>query len=206
MAIPQNVDPTKIPATMSKVELQDWILFGICVANKEATQTRKKVDTLYELWQGITKITNDELSLSNSPFSMVQCAIDNDVLMDSLKLAKVGQYKRIERAFREAINLNLDEISVEMLEMVHGIGAKTARMIMLYYQPTLEVVPLDTHVLKWLKAQGYENVPKVTPAPGKTYLKWEQIFIEEAKKRKVSVRDLDTTVWQQYAKAFNKKK
>ena len=205
MATP-NVDPNKIPKRMSRYQLEDWIVFGICVANKEATQTRKKVDALYEL------LWNRELDSAllefpaTGPFVRLRRAIDGGYLTESIRKIKLGQYRRIERAFREVINLDLDSISVEMLESVHGIGPKTARMIMLYYDPTLEVMPLDTHVLKYLRKLRYKNVPKMTPSAGPTYRKWEQICIEEAEAHGMTVRDFDTWIWQQYAVALNKKK
>lgn len=160
------------------------------VANKEAKSTEKKLHLLYKELPGYT------------PFNKVKKAVEGGYLMDALKKVKVGQYTRIHRAFTEVIELNLDTVSVESLESVHGIGPKTARMIMLYYQPNLSVVPLDTHVLKHLRVLGYD-APKSTPAPGNTYKKWEQIFIEEAKKAGMSVREYDTYVWKKYAKSLN---
>jgi 3-methyladenine DNA glycosylase/8-oxoguanine DNA glycosylase len=121
------------------------------------------------------------------------------LLLKYLQEAKVGQYRRIERAFREACQLDLDKISIETLEAVHGIGPKTARMILLYYLPDSEVVPLDTHILKHLRALGHEGVPKATPPAGPTYQRWEAAFVGEAKKAGMSVRDFDTYVWKLYA-------
>jgi thermostable 8-oxoguanine DNA glycosylase len=70
-------------------------------------------------------------------------------------------------------------------------------MTILYYEPDAQVVPLDTHVLKWLRKQGYD-APKSTPT-GRRYLELERAFIAEARKRGKNVRDLDTEVWKSYA-------
>ncbi len=62
-----------------------------------------------------------------------------------------------------------------------------------------DVVPLDTHLLKWLRAQGYD-APKSTPPAGPKYAALEEAFVREAHLRNVSVRELDTQVWKQYAR------
>jgi hypothetical protein len=182
-----SVDPNNIPSTMSRKELEWFILFGICVANKPANITRKKMDDFLELISG-----------DWSPFDKVRVAINAGLLGKNLRKVRFGQYNRINRAFRQVIELNLDNLSVETLESVKGIGPKTARFIILYYKPKSEVVPLDTHVLRWLREHGY-NAPKSTPPAGKKYQELEQAFVKEAKKRRLSVKELDTIVWQTYA-------
>lgn len=188
MAIP-TVNPFEIPALMTREQLEYWILFGVCVANKSAKQTEIKVKALLE----------DLGTIYMTPFEKVAIAIKQRRLMALLIKHKLGQYKRINRAFREAIKLDLGNLSVHQLESVHGIGPKTARMICLYYFPNAQVVPLDTHVLKFLRAKGYD-APKNTPSAGKKYNKLEQAFVNEAIKAGKTVRELDTEVWLSYAK------
>lgn len=193
----ETVDPTQIPdKPLTRLQLEDWILFGILVANKEATQTRSKLNRLYEL-------LGARYPWTEWYFPAVRSAVEDNVLMDVLREVRTGQYARVERAFREVINLDLDNLTVASLESVHGIGPKTARMLILYAKPGMEVVPLDTHVLKYLRKLGYENVPKATPPAGPSYRRWEATFIEEAKKAGMSVRDFDTRVWKMYAKSQN---
>jgi thermostable 8-oxoguanine DNA glycosylase len=112
----------------------------------------------------------------------------------------MGKYKLYNKAFRAAVNIDLDSISVESLEKVPGIGPKTARMTAMYGFPDTagEVAVLDTHILKWLRLKGYD-APKSTPQAGKRYLQLEQAFIAEAKKRSMSSAELDTSVWKSYA-------
>jgi thermostable 8-oxoguanine DNA glycosylase len=187
-----TVDPINIPKTLTRHQLEDWILFGICVANKEATQTRNKLDALLK-----------DLGRHASPFDRVRSAMVKGTLMATLTKHRVGQYGRIYKAFTQVVELDLDNISVASLESVHGIGPKTARMTLLYYLPDAEVVPLDTHILKYLRKLGYEDAPKATPPSGKTYEKWEAIFVAEAKKAGATVREFDTYVWRMYAKSQN---
>jgi hypothetical protein len=172
---------------MSKNQLQWWILFGICVAGKGARQTEEKMNRFLDLSAAIT------------PFGRVKSMIQYGELGQNLRKVKMGQYARINKAFRHAVNLDLDNLTVKSLEQVPGIGPKTARMTILYYEPEAECVPLDTHILKWLRSKGYD-APKSTPPAGKKYLELEQAFVAEARKRNVSVRNLDTLVWKTYAK------
>ncbi len=185
------IDPYDLTRPWDRQRLEEWIIFGICVANKPADPTAVKVE---KFLYGLPTIPGNKL-----PFERVQYLIDKGTLDWRLRLIRFGQYTRIARAMREVVEKVKDPLNttVAELETVNGIGPKTARMILLYYKPETACVPLDTHVLKWLRAQGYD-APIGTPS-GKRYLELEQIFIAEAKKRRMTVKDLDTKVWQQYA-------
>lgn len=181
------IDPHNIPAgKMSKRYLEEWVLFGICVANKPAQITAEKLDKFLKGVDGDT------------PFAKVRRLIRWQTLDNRLRQHRMGQYNRIAKAFRAAVGLDLNNLTLASLEAIPGIGPKTARMLMLYYNPEIECAPLDTHVLKFLRAEGYK-APQNTPAAGRLYRELEQAFIAEARKRNLSAIELDTQVWQQYA-------
>jgi hypothetical protein len=186
----QKVDPFNLPSEpMSQGQLQYWILFSIAVAGKGAKVTEQKMVAFLE----------DEGRPLLSPFGIVKLYIERGQLLSKLKKHKLGKYKLLDAGFREAIELDLDNLNVEKLDAVTGIGPKSARMIMMYGFPDQkEYAVLDTHVLKWLKAHGYD-VPNATP-DGKTYDRLEKIVLEEAAKHKMTARQFDTYVWQLYAK------
>jgi thermostable 8-oxoguanine DNA glycosylase len=192
MVVTAAVDPTNLPKRMTKLQLEWWILFGICVAGKSAKGTEKKLraflDDIRSTMPGYEGV---------SPFEIVKHAIYYNTLNYYLRKHKLGKYKLYRKAFPAAVNIDLAHVSIESLEKIPGIGPKTARMTILYYEPEANCVPLDTHILKWLKLQGY-NAPKSTPQAGRRYLELEQAFIAEAKKRGKTVRELDTEVWQSY--------
>lgn len=197
------IDPYALDKPWTRDRLEEWILFGICVANKPADPTAVKVDAVLTDIRTIL-MTGGYPSLrvkvpSYSPFDLVRAADDLCLLLPVLTKNRVGQYTRIERAFREVVRKipNVMKTTIEELETVKGIGPKTSRMIMLYYKPETNCVPLDTHILKWLRAQGYD-APKTTPT-GKKYAELEKIFVLEAEHRKMSVKDLDSQVWKMYA-------
>ncbi len=188
MPVDAGIDPTNIPERpMSRSQLEWWVLFGICVANKPAKVTERKMRAFMEMG-----------SMTLPPFDAVQVMIEEGKLGRNLRKARFGQYTRINRAFRHAVRLDVGNLSVEVLEAVPGIGPKTARMIMLYSRPGVEAVPLDTHVLKFLRSLGHKASAS-TPAAGPTYRRLESAFIAEARRRHVSVRELDTQVWTSYA-------
>jgi hypothetical protein len=181
------IDPTAIPAKpMTREQLQWWVLFGICVANKPAKVTERKMREFMDLNAAMT------------PFGKVKSMVQYGELGRNLRKVRFGQYTRINKAFRHAVNLDVGNLSVEALELVPGIGPKTARMIMLYAKPGMECVPLDTHILKFLRKLGHK-APRHTPPAGPVYRRLELAFIAEAKRRKVSVRELDTEVWTSYS-------
>jgi Helix-hairpin-helix motif len=187
-----SVDPTDLPAFMTPEQLEWWILFGICVAGKNANQTRVKLNALLEEMYS-------QAVCARTPFAAVRAAIRQTALDDLLRKHKTGKYALYAKAFPVAVKIDTQtRVTVGELMQVPGIGPKTARMIVLYAYPDATCVPLDTHVLKFLRTLGYD-APTSTPADGTTYLLLEAAFVAEAKKRKKTVRELDTIVWKFYS-------
>jgi hypothetical protein len=195
---PASVDPFDISGRMTRQQLEWWILFGICVAGKRADQTEAKLDAFLADMPVPRASGNQSVPLFSTPFARVRYLMSEGKLLQRLRKHRLGKYSLLRRAFPAAVDLDLDALWVESLEQVPGIGPKTARMIVLYSRPDASVVPLDTHVLKWLRSQGYD-APKATPT-GRRYLELEKAFVDEARRREKTVRQLDTEVWQQYAR------
>lgn len=188
------VDPYDLTKPWDARRLQEWFLFGICVAGKSANQTAAKLDHfLYDDYYA-----GSDWVHARAPFQIVKDLITARKLNGHLRKHKLGQYTRINKAMRGMIKIDPATVTLEELEQIHGVGAKTARMLLLYTRNDLEVIPLDTHVLKWLRANGY-NAPKSTPPPGKKYRELELAFLAEGKKRGLSAKDWDTMVWKMYA-------
>jgi endonuclease III len=190
------IDPYDLDHPWDEHRLQEWILFGICVANKPASVTAKKLEGfLYESFPSWKA-----QPLNPTPFDKVNHLVKCKTLRSRLEKYRVGQYSRIEKAFCEVVT-KIPEVlktSIEELETVSGIGPKTARMIVLYWKPETECAPLDTHVLKWLRQEGYD-APKGTPS-GRKYRELEKIFIREAKWRGYTPKQLDEIVWNMFAR------
>jgi len=73
-----------------------------------------------------------------TPFDLVQFAIDKKFLLKVLQENKLGQYSRIEKAFQGMVKIDPATVKLEELEQIHGVGAKTARMLLLYTRPDQE--------------------------------------------------------------------
>jgi thermostable 8-oxoguanine DNA glycosylase len=87
-------------------------------------------------------------------------------------------------------NIDLRKASREELTKIKGMGMKLASLFLRETRGE-EVAVLDVHTLRWLKERNLL---------GKTYVESEQNFANEAKKLKVSVRDLDLAIWEAYRK------
>lgn len=183
---------------MSKAQREWWILFGICVAGKGADQTRKKLDAF--LKDGEKRMRAATTGRGRfTPFAIVKWLVETGGLRQILGEHKMGQYQRINAAFAEAIKIDVTNLNVAYLEAIPGVGPKTARMVILYTDHNADCVPLDTHILKYLKRMcPLVDVPKSTPPAGIRYNELEAIFKELARRLNMTVRELDTAVWTAY--------
>lgn len=193
------IDPTKITNyNRTEAELEEFLLFCIMVAGKNAKQTAKKLDEFLFGTLGII-----------SPFDWVLSMVDigkvskNFPLECAMKRHKLGQYKRLEKAFTGILQFKnrLKEVSVEELESVSGIGSKTSRFFILHSRPNQQLAVLDTHILKWMDAQGYD-VPKSTPPKGR-YAIIEKQFLTECAKAGKTPAELDLEIWKSYSQNGN---
>jgi len=173
----------------TKAELQEFLLFGMCVAGKTASVQSKKLDEFLGLVNG------------ECPFEKIQKMMDAGTLKSNLKRVKMGKYRTLVPGFSQLAtdSPNLKTISKEELETYTGIGPKTSRYFILHSRENAKVACLDTHILKWMKSLGYD-VPKSTPS-GKRYLDIETKYLNECRKRKRHPAHLDLAIWKRYSKS-----
>ena len=186
----QSVDPTNIPAKLTHAQKEWFILFSIAVAGKGAKGTETKLNALLD------SIKPEGWAFSG-PFAKINYLITTKQLSDRLKEFKFGQYTRIEKAYKQ-VTLPGIPITLQGLQQIDGIGPKTASLIVLYTNPKADCVPLDTHILKFLRAQGVYKVPTSTPPSGTLYNRLEMAFKIIAVNQNKTVRQLDTEVWNYY--------
>lgn len=182
------IDPTKLTdENWTEDSLQEFWIFSICVAGKNADRTAKLV----------SELLTDKRELL--PFTYVGQLVDNGLLAQKLRKLRFGQYNRIERALTESISLapRLDSCTVDELETIFGVGMKTSRFFLMYSRKDVRIAALDTHILKFLRDKGYD-APKSTPS-GKKYLELEKAFLVEADKIGVPIPDLDLYLWKLYS-------
>jgi thermostable 8-oxoguanine DNA glycosylase len=182
------IDPTDpkdiIYYNRTKEQLEEFILFCISVAGKNAITTSR----------GLDKFLQPAREYNLSPFDHLRL-LSFDELTANLKNSGFGCYNNRAKSFTSLINAHLDlkNCSVVDLEQIHGIGPKTSRFFVLFSRPDAKVAVLDTHLLSWLREKGYD-VPKATPC-GKKYLEIEQIFLNEAEKQDRPIVEFDLSIW-----------
>lgn len=182
------VDPVKATDfARTDAQLEEFLLFCVLVAGKNATRTAINLERLLEYGRAYR---------DGSPFAVIR-DLDNRVnlaqLMQSLGFGCFNiKSKGISRAAR--CGLNLRACSVRDLEKLFGIGMKTARYFVLHTRENARVACLDTHVLKWLAYYTGYSVPKSTPT-NKKYLELEQAFLNIADVMRISPADLDLKIW-----------
>ena len=57
---------------------------------------------------------------------------------------------------------------------------------------------LDTHLLKYLRAEGVENVPKSTPSSNKQYDRLEKEFLSRVPQG-MTPAEFDLEIWKKYS-------
>lgn len=197
------VDPTDFSAVNeAQWNLEENLLFWICVAGKGADQTAHKINRfLCECLREAYPPNGDWMSegwLDYTPFDLVQKMIDQGKLEQKLRSVKMGKYTLLTRAFAEVIKLDPRTCSVEELERVHGIGPKTARCFLMHSRSNQRYAGIDTHVLKFLRHHGFD-APKTTPPAGPSYRRWEEHYLQLADRLHMDPTVLDLTVWKHYA-------
>ena len=172
-------------------ELEFFLLFCMVVAGKTSDIQAGKLEQWYKA----------RFYQWHSPFDYISSLTLG--LRGSLENVKMGQYGRLVKSFRDAVELGLDltKCSLHDLCQIRGVKFKTANFFLTHSRKDYNVPVLDTHVLKFLKAQGVKDVPKATPQDETDYNFFADQFTEIAKAMKMSVADLDLQVWKQYSKS-----
>lgn len=182
------IDPVRITNfRRNSSELEEFLLFCIAVAGKNATTTATMLDKLldygFEYCNG-------------TPFEVIKKLNDIENLPVLMKSFGFGCYSHKSRGFLEAAysGLDLKKCSVEDLEKIYGIGMKTSRYFLLHSRENAHVACLDTHILKWLSKHSGVKVPKQTPT-GKKYQELEQVFLKACEALQIGAADLDLKIW-----------
>jgi 3-methyladenine DNA glycosylase/8-oxoguanine DNA glycosylase len=190
------IDPTNITDyNLTDDGLEERILFWILAAGKNGTTAAKCLDRLLKLISG--------------PYSAPMEAVYNaSNLYDLPQLmcgCGIGCYTSKARTFRELAiacltgQLDLSDCCPDELEKIYGIGRKTSRCFILHSRKNAQYAGLDTHILKHLRAEGVEDVPKQTPSSDKQYKRLERELLKLAKAAKMSPADYDLMVWNKYS-------
>ena len=187
------IDPTDVTKFDRTVEeLQEFWLFCISVAGKTAVQQAKVLENFLRDGRA-------EFPGFTTPFQIVSVMNMSGVLLDRIKESRLGQYTKLEKAFSQSLGKDLATCTIEDLESIYGVGAKTARYFMLHTRKDQRIACLDTHVIRHMRDLGL-TTQKVTPPSGPKYKALEEEFLKLANASGMSVADFDLHIWNLYAR------
>ena len=174
-------------------ELQEFLLFCINVAGKKSSIESPKLEVFIQRAKDITK--------ESSPFNCIKKLIQLGRLQEIMHWAKLSPYKQRYNSYVDAVKVgDLQKVTLNRLLQVAGIGLKTARFFLSHSREDFDEPMLDTHILHFLRDQGYADAPKSTPSNENTYHYFANIFKNIARQLGKTVTDLDLEIWKQYSK------
>lgn len=197
------IDPNDVKGKLdySLFYKESFLLFAVLVAGKSSESIKKKTNAL------ISDIIGEDKPDSLYAYILENLS-DNDFegLLTLLKKHKTGKYSLILNFFRDVKKSKIDlrTCSMNELESLRGVGKKSSRFFMVYNRSDQQnCAILDTHILKFLRANGYD-APQQTPS-GKLYDQLEKNFLEiiETVKPKQTLAEIDFLIWYK-AKTENK--
>ena len=222
------IDPENITNYYrSDIELQLFLLFCVFVVNKNSNTTAEKINKMFvpdhsDRWSqavmrkyGYNPFEFVKLNRIHPPFGFLHYLREQDEMRNFLTYWRIGQYKRIIKSIYDILDLfkydymscenpppTLNNVTVEQLEGIHGIGPKTARFFVLHSRKDQKYAVLDTHLQRWLDEVVSDGVLGFypycigsKPLTGSWYRLWESIFLGEASRRNLSPADLDLQIW-----------
>jgi thermostable 8-oxoguanine DNA glycosylase len=179
----------------TQAELEEFALFAILVAGKSAKVTAKKLDNFLFVPCVLSTMTAFEWIIHLNKIS-------DNALRHIVTLHRLGQYRRVVRAFTDIVKLKdkLSTVTVDELEQVYGVGRKTASFFVVHSQANARHAVLDTHILHWLRDNGHD-APMVTPSRRK-YVELEQVFLDYCDQAQKTPAELDLEIWKKYSGAL----
>lgn len=176
----------------TQYELEEFILFCINVAGKKSAIEAPKLEVFIERAKNITKET--------TPFNCIRKLIKLGRLNEIMHWAKLSPYAQRYNSYVAVAKIkDLQSVTLNRLLQVPGIGLKTARFFLSHSREDFDEPMLDTHILRFLRDQGYVDAPKSTPSNENTYHYFSNIFKNIARQLGKSVTDLDLEIWKQYS-------
>ncbi len=177
----------------TQYELEEFILFCINVAGKKSAIEAPKLEVFIERAKDITK--------ESTPFNCIRKLIKLGRLNEIMHWAKLSPYAQRYNSYVSAVKIkDLQVVTLNRLLKVPGIGLKTARFFLSHSREDFDEPMLDTHILRFLRDQGYSDAPKSTPSNENTYHYFANIFKNIARQLGKTVTNLDLEVWKQYSK------
>lgn len=176
----------------TQYELEEFILFCINVAGKKSSIEAPKLEVFIERAKNITKET--------TPFNCIRKLIKLGRLQEIMHWAKLSPYSQRFNSYVAVVAIkDLQTVTLNRLLQVPGVGLKTARFFLSHSREDFDEPMLDTHILRFLRDQGYSGAPKSTPSNVGIYNYYANVFKMFARTLGKSVTDLDLEIWKKYS-------
>lgn len=129
---------------------------------------------------------------------------ESPILEMKLREVRTGQYRRIGRAFQHWARFGPDMadhtlLDPGVLEVIPGVGPKTARFFLLYRRPAARVAAIDRHALRFLAECGLPLYPGRMGRAAR-YAYWEGEFLKRADAALMTPMTMDDLIWRFYAR------
>lgn len=193
------INPKKVTDyNRNEWQLQEFLLYCICVAGKKSEIESPKVRKF---------CMDGRMGFGLKPFKLIQklmriSSVEEDGLMQHLKKYKIAPYQQRYNSFKDVatlLNKNLNEVTLDELMQIRGLGTKSSRFFLTHSREDFNEAVIDTHILSFLKDQGHEDIPNVTPQSEKVYERLATLFKSYANFEGMSVADYDLKIWTQYS-------
>lgn len=177
---------------MTPDQLEQFLIFGKSVAGHKSAQRAPVVEKM------LTELM-DKYG-GTSPITALQKAYQDPGAIEALaRKHGLGPYQDIV-PFLEHLATNripdLKTATEEELMQIPGIGPKTARFFKAHTDATRSNnVMLDTHILGFMRENGYPDAPRTTPQNPDVYEKWSDNFRKVADEFGLTPSDLDLQIW-----------
>lgn len=194
-ALPR-INPKEITdLNRTKPQKEKFLLFCVLCAGKSSDVMAEKLEQLLE---PVNPGGWPRFELKAAPLDYLVNLLRNGRLREVLEKHKIGKYKLLTDfvAFLEPLVMHykVTEWDRDGLVLAPGISYKTASLYRMHCFGD-RIACLDTHVLRWLRNEGFKGVPKASPSNWDTYRHWENVFLGECYKRDVEPNHFDLDLW-----------
>lgn len=199
-------------------ELQEFLTFCVAVAGKKSDTTAQKVNELSDFISEMFVENPYYQEAGNRPETgVIHYLVNCNDGVDLLRTYRFGKYNQWAKfldwwgqllKYLDGFCIGdwLREASVYDLEQIPSVGKKTARFFKLHSDPEADCVPLDTHILKFVRDKHCydpDYIPKTTPTSIFTYASIEgiaKVYMKDymTQNKMKTLAQADQAIWSSY--------
>lgn len=187
-------------------DLEEFAIFSVCVAGKNAHNTARAVD---KMLNKLSESYGEDKPLDN----ILQLVFDTGLkgLQFLMKEVGIGCHTgkgtmpgRAEVCHTLAVKMIdrpdfLRTCTPEELEQIKGIGSKTSRFFILHTRRDQRIAALDTHILQYLRDKGIAAPKSAPPKGSKKYKDLEEKFLSICDELGKGYAQMDLEIWNTYS-------